>query len=314
MDYKDYYQILGVPRSASEKEIKRAYRRLARQYHPDKNPDDKAAEERFKEINEAHEVLADADKRGKYDRLGAQWRQWQHMGYDPRDFDFGQWRAGGAPRHGRAQYGNPDDLFGGSGTFSDFFQSIFGGGMGGQPRMRWQQTQPQNRRGQDYEQPVEITLEEAFQGTSRLLEGGGRRLEVKIPPGVKTGSKVRISGQGGAGPGRGPAGDILLRVQVLPHQVFEREKDDVHCEVPVELYTALLGGEVRVPTLTGTVRLKIPAETQNGRSFRLRGQGMPHLRDPDHRGDLFARVKLALPQQLSEQEKELIRELAKLRE
>jgi curved DNA-binding protein len=311
MEYKDYYQILGLPRSASEKEIKRAYRRLARQYHPDKNPDDKAAEERFKEVNEAHEVLADADKRRKYDQLGAQWQQWQRMGRDPRNFDFSQWFAGGPAATG-VDYGDLDGLFGGRGAFSDFFRSIFGEAEV-QPTMRWRQTQRRAQRGQDYEQPVQITLDEAYHGASRLLEVDGKRLEVRIPPGVKTGSMVRVAGHGGRSGKGGAPGDIYLKVQVLPHPVFEREGDDLHCEVTVDLYTALLGGEVRVPTLKGAVQLKIPPETQAGRSFRLRGQGMPCLRDWSQHGDLMARIKVLLPKGLTEQERELFAVLAKLR-
>lgn len=314
MEYKDYYKILGVPRSASEKEIKRAYRRLARQYHPDRNPGDKNAEERFKEINEAQEVLSDVDKRQKYDRLGAQWQQWQRMGRDPRDFDYSQWFAGGGSSRMHAEWGGDlDDLFGGTGGFSDFFRSIFGG-MGGQPTARRQYAQARVRRGQDYEQPVEITLEEAYHGTACVLDVGGSRLEVRVPQGVKTGSKVRVAGKGGAGMGGGQPGDILLKIKVLPHGTFVRKGNDLHCEVSVGLYTALLGGEERVPTMETPVRLKIPPETQTGRSFRLRGQGMPHLRDPKRRGDLFARVKVTLPQHLSEREKELFQELAGLRE
>jgi curved DNA-binding protein len=312
MEYKDYYKILGVSRDASEKEIKRAYRRLARQYHPDRNPGDKSAEERFKEVNEAHEVLANPDKRSKYDRLGAQWQQWQRMGRDPSDFDFGQWFSGGQGRT-HTEYADLEDLLGGAGPFSDFFQSIFGG-MGGQPRGRRGQPRPRTRRGQDYEQPVEITLEEAYHGTRRVLEVDDHRLEVKIPPGVKTGSKVRMAGKGGPGLGGGPPGDIFLKVKVLPHKVFERKGSRLSCRVPVGLYTALLGGEVVVPTLAGTVRLKIPPETQAGRSFRLRGKGMPDLRNPEQHGDLVAKVEVVLPVELSEREQELFRDLARLRE
>jgi curved DNA-binding protein len=314
MDYKDYYKILGVLRNASEKEIKRAYRRLARQYHPDRNPGDKKAEERFKEINEAQEVLTDPDRRAKYDRLGAQWHQWQRMGRDPREFDFSRWHvAGGSgPTHG-AWRGDLDDLFGGGGGFSDFFQSIFGG-MGGQPRGRGQRAQPQVGRGHDYEQPVEITLEEAYHGTHRVLEVDAGRFEVRIPQGVRTGSKVRAAGKGSPGVGGGPPGDILLKISVLPHQVFRRKGDDLHCEVAVGLYTALLGGEARVPTMKGSVRLTIPPETQAGRTFRLRGQGMPLLRSREQHGDLLVNVKVALPQRLTERERQLFQELARLRE
>jgi curved DNA-binding protein len=317
MEYKDYYKILGVDRNANEKEIKKAYRRLARKYHPDVNPDDKEAEERFKEINEAHEVLTDPEKRRKYDQLGASWQQWQHRGRDPGGFDWSQWSAG-APGGGRVhvQYGDLGDLFGdalGGGSFSDFFQAIFGG-VGRQGPQTWTGTrQARPRRGQDYEQPVEITLEETFSGTRRVLEKDRRRIEVKIPPGVKTGSRVRIAGEGAAGLGGGATGDLYLKVTVLPHEVFERQGDDLYCEVPVDLYTAILGGETNVPTLKGTVSLKIPSETQGGRTFRLKGQGMPQLRDSNKHGDLYAKVKVVLPESLSTKEKELFRELAQMR-
>jgi curved DNA-binding protein len=307
MDYKDYYKTLGVDRNAEAKEIKKAYRKLARQYHPDVNPGDKAAEERFKEINEAYEVLSDSDKRRKYDQLGSSWQQWQRTGRDPSGFDWSQWFSGAQPGGVRVEYrdlGDLGDLFG-SGGFSDFFQSIFGG-MGA--------TQARPRRGQDYTQPVEITLEEAFQGTTRMIQKDERRLEVKIPSGVRTGSKVRVAGEGAPGIAGGAGGDLYLDVTVLPHSVFEREGDDLRCEVPVNLYTAVLGGEINVPTLSGGVILKIPPETQSGRTFRLRGKGMPNLHNPKKHGDLYARLRIQVPQKLSQQEKELFRELASLRQ
>jgi len=314
MEYKDYYKILGVNRNASEEEIKRAYRKLARQYHPDVNPGDKAAEERFKEINEAYEVLSDPEKRRKYDQLGSSWRQWQHMGRDPRGFDWSQWFSPGWPGGGRVrvEYGDVGDLedfLSGMG-FSDFFQAIFGGM--GAPRTGWREVRP--RRGQDYTQPVEITLEEAFRGTTRVIQKDGRRLEVKIPPGVRTGSKVRVAGEGGPGIAGGASGDLYLEVRVLPHSIFERDGDDLRCEVPVSLYTAVLGGEVRVPTLSGDVMLKIPPETQGGRTFRLRGKGMPNLHNPKKHGDLYAKLRIQVPQKLSQREKELFRQLASLRQ
>ena len=312
MEYKDYYRILGVDRNATEKEIKQAYRRLARKYHPDVNPGDKEAEERFKEINEAYEVLSDPEKRRKYDQLGASWQQWQRMGGNPRDFDWSQWFSREWPG-GRVhvEYGDLGDLFG-EGIFSDFFRAIFGD-VGTRPRARWWEARPRYARGQDYEQPVEISLEEAFRGTKRVLEKDGRRLEVTIPPGVKTGSRVRIAGQGGPGIGGGRPGDLYLKVTVLPHPIFKRQGDDLHCEVPVDLYTAVLGGEVRVPTLEGDVMLKIPPGTQGGQTFRLRGKGMPNLRNPRQRGDLYVKVRLQVPQDLSQRERELFRELAKRR-
>lgn len=315
MEYKDYYEILGVDRNASQKDIKKAYRRLARKYHPDVNPGDKEAEEHFKEINEAQEVLTDSEKRRKYDQLGASWQQWQRTGRDPSGFDWSQWFAG-APGGGRVhvQYGDASDLFGDmfGGGFSDFFEAIFGG-MGRQGPQAWAGTrQAGPRRGQDYEQPVEISLEEASSGTRRVLEKDGRRIEVKIPAGVKTGSKVRIAGEGAPGIGGGATGDLYLKVTVLPHKVFERKGDDLYCEVPVDLYTAILGGETNVPTLKGTVSLKIPPETQGGRTFRLKGQGMPLLRDSNKRGDLYAKVKVVLPESLSAREKALFKELAQM--
>ncbi|NLS78216.1 MAG: DnaJ domain-containing protein [Chloroflexi bacterium] len=319
MDYKDYYKILGVDRNAPEKDIKKAYRSLARKYHPDVNPGDKAAEERFKEINEAYEVLADSAKRKKYDEFGSSWQQYQRAGGDPGGFDWSQWAGRAQPGGQRVhtEYVDINDILGGlggrgrgNGGFSDFFEALFGGaaGRGG----NWQ-AQAQPARGQDFEQVVEITLEEAMRGTTRLLQADGRRLEVKIPAGVDTGSRIRMAGEGAEGMGRGPKGDLYLRVQVQPHPRFQREGDDLRTSVPVDLYTAVLGGEVRVPTLTGNIMLKVPPETQNGRVFRLKGQGMPRLKSPDERGDLLATVEVTLPSNLSGKEKELFQDLAQLR-
>jgi curved DNA-binding protein len=308
MEYKDYYKIMGVDKTASQSEIKKTYRRLARKFHPDVNPGDKSAEARFKEINEAYEVLSDTDKRKKYDELGTSWQQWQRTGSDPRGFDWSQWSAGGQPGSGggHVEYGNLEDLFGGG--FSDFFQTVFGG-MGGAQYAR----QSRTRRGQDFEHPVEITLEEAYAGTKRLLQTGNRRIEVSIPVGVDSGSRVRIAGEGAAGQGKGPKGDLFLRMAVLPHATFERKGDDLYCQVPIDLYTAILGGEATVPTLKGRVMLTIPPETQSGKRFRLKGLGMPSLRNPKVTGDLYAEVKIVLPQRLNAQEKELFTQLASLR-
>lgn len=310
MEYKDYYKILGVERTADEKEIKKAYRRLARQFHPDMKPGDKAAEARFKEINEANEVLSDPEKRRKYDELGQNYRRWQQTG-QPGGFDWSQY-AGGWPGGTRVEYGDVqdlNDLFGGAG-FSDFFQTIFGGmAAQGQGAARAGRAQA---RARDIEQEVEITLEEAFHGTQRIMELDGNRLEVKIPAGVKTGSKVRVAGEG-LPAGRGNVrGDIYLVIKVLPHPTFERRGDDLHCEAPVDMFTALLGGETRVPTLTGPVALRVPPGTQAGRTFRLAGQGMPKLRS-DQRGDLYAKARITLPDKLSEREQQLVREWAGLR-
>lgn len=323
MEYKDYYKILGVDRNSSEQEIKRAYRRLAREFHPDVNPDNQNAEEKFKEINEAYEVLGDSEKRRKYDQLGANWQQWQQMGRDPGQFDWTQWFASapGGQRGGpRVEWsGDLGDLFGGGGaeTFSDFFRSMFGaaGGMGRTQTTDdiFGRTGQRAARGQDMETSTEITLEEAFQGATRVLRQGDRRIRVKIPPGARTGSKVRIAGKGQAGYGNGPAGDLYLNITVKPHAIFEREGDDLYCDIDVDLFTAVLGGQIRVPTLNGDVSLKIPAGTHGGRTFRLRGKGMPNPHNPHQYGDLFVTLRVQIPQNLSAKERELFEELSRLR-
>ena len=325
MATKDYYAILGVSRSATEKEIKQVYRRLARKYHPDVNPGDKTAESKFKEINEAHEVLSDAEKRKKYDRFGDQWQNAEQFAKAGQGFqsDFGK---GGA--YTTFDFGDLGDL---GDIFSGAFQG-FGTGSG---------TARRTARPRSIEHPVDVTLEEAYQGTKRVIQlqaeescttcggsgrvgrarcstcgGSGRllkpkRLEVKIPAGVGDGSKVRIAGQGSQGYG-GSKGDLYLVVRVLPHQFFERKRDDLHTEVAIPLVTAMLGGEVAVPTLKGKVALKVPPETQNGKVFRLAEQGMPHLNDSS-RGDLFAKVKVLLPTRLTPQERQLFEQLRNYR-
>lgn len=323
MEYKDYYRILGVNKSASSDEIRRAYRKLARKYHPDVNPNDPEAEARFKEINEAYEVLRDPEKRSKYDRLGANWQRYQQSGGEPGGFDWSQWFAGGgAPGGGQrvyTEYGDLDDLFG-QGGFSEFFQSIFGGrgarstDFGGRgTRSTGFGQQARSLRGRDLEHTVEVSLEEAYHGTTRILQVGDRRLEVKIPRGVTTGSRVRVAGEGEPGQGGGRPGDLYLNIQVQPHPRYRREGDDLYMTLPVDLYTMILGGEVVVPTLKGQVSLRIPAGTRTGQSFRLRGQGMPLLRKPDQFGDLYVEVQPILPTSLSEREKELFGELAAMR-
>jgi curved DNA-binding protein len=317
MEYKDYYQSLGVSRDADEKEIKRAFRRLAREHHPDVNPGDAEAEERFKEINEAYEVLSDPEKRNKYDRLGADWQRWQQAGGRPGGFDWGRWTtaapgAGGQRVH--VHYGSPEDLsdlFGGGGSFSDFFSQIFGGmGSGAAPGGFGSRARP--RRGQDYEQEVEISLREVYQGTSRVIQKEGRRIEVNIPPGARSGTRVRAAGEGGPGMAGGEAGDLYLRVKVRPDPQFKRQGDDLHVTAPVELTTAILGGKAQVPTLNGSVMLTVPAGTQNGRVFRLRGKGLPRLRQPDQYGDLYAKIDVQLPTELTPRQRELFEELRRI--
>ena len=325
MEYEDYYATLGVPRTASEKDIRSAYRKLARQYHPDVNPGDKAAEERFKQVNEAYEVLSDPEKRKKYDELGGRWReyeQWQRAqqgsGGQEQPFDFRGF-SGYEPGGVRYEYrgvGEEDlsDLFGDASPFSDFFETFFGGSSASRGTGR---ATPRARRGSDIEQAVEISLSDAFRGTTLTLtvqnpDGQPRRLEVKIPPGVDNGSRVRVAGQGQPGQGNAAAGDIYLVITVRPDPRFERRGDDLITTVRAPLTTMMLGGEVRVPTPDGrTLALTIPELSQDGREFRLRGQGMPNLGQPDRRGDLRANVHAQLPERLTQRQRELIEQFAR---
>ena len=329
MDFKDYYETLGVSSDSDDKTIRQAFRQLARKVHPDVNPGNKDAEEKFKLINEAYQVLGDKEKRKKYDELRAQYQQWQQSGAGQQDFDWQNWSATRAgtgttsPRAGTGttsqpgngvhfQYASPEDLedlFGSASPYSDFFTNIFG-----QARRSGRGTgrsaSPGPGRGRDVEYEVDLTLEEAFHGTDRLLEMEGRRFEAGIPAGVRTGSRVRLAGKGEPGQNGGPAGDLYLIVQILPNETFERAGDDLHMEVPVDFFTAIAGGEIRVPSLERPLILTIPPRTNGGRSFRLRGKGMPHLGDPQKRGDLYAMVRLVLPDPLSDQEVNTIRTLA----
>lgn len=290
MEYKDYYTILGVSKNANTDEIKQAYRKLAREHHPDVNPDNPQAEERFKEINEAYEVLKDKDKRAKYDRLGSSWQNYQQSGMGG-GFDWGSW-------------GNPNVQ--GETGFSEFFEAIFGA--------EFARRASASRRGQDYTHEVEISLYEAYHGGTRIVRTStDRRLEVKIPQGAKTGTKVRIKGEGAPGLNGGQNGDLYLQLKVSRHPHFERDGDDLRMTVSVGLYTAMLGGEVEIETLKGTLKLKIPPETQNNKTFRLKKQGMPRLGSPSEYGDLLVSVKVRLPRHLTEEEQALFEELRNLR-
>ena len=335
MPGKDYYQILGVNRNATSKEIKQAYRRLARQHHPDVNPGNKAAEAKFKEINEAYEVLSDTEKRKKYDQFGENWQHAEQFTKAGRQ----QGAPWGFARGAEAPIFDFADFTFEGGDLGGIFDSLFRSPGGRQTIFR---TARRPRRGEDIDHPIQVTLEEAYHGASRLIQiqaeapcqlctgtgfiqnkpcsacgGSGRmvsprRLEVKIPPGVKDGSRIRIAGEGKAGYGGGPKGDLYLVVSVKPHKLFERKDSDLYVDVPVPLTTAVLGGEVDVPTLKGKLALKVPPETQNGRVFRLGGQGMPGLAGST-KGNLFAKVKVVLPTNLSQPEKEIFKQLKEIR-
>lgn len=355
VQFKDYYKTLGVSRSATPVEIKSAYRALAKQFHPDKNPGDASAEERFKEINEANEVLTDPSRRKLYDRYGDDWRQYRDAGFtgaEPRGRtarppsgadDFGEWfaRQGAGQSDFDAGTFRTDGRTSGNGGFSDFFQTIFGA----TGRVPTREPEPRRQRGADLEVAVSISFDEAVRGSTRTFDlqsseicptcgGRGlvrenpcptcdttgrvsqvRKIEVTIPAGVNTGSKVRIRGQGNPGAGGASAGDILIKVTVLPDSRFERTGDDLRADVDVPLYTAALGGEVVVETPTGRIALNIPPETQSGKVFRVRGKGMPRARSvgANGTGDFFARVRIVLPSPLTDAERTRFAELQKLR-
>lgn len=300
---KDLYQVLGVPRAASDKEIRSAYRKLARQYHPDVNPNDKAAETRFKEITAAYEVLGEPENRSKYDKYGDQWEHADQIEEMRRQQGGRSWSSSGP---GASTFHFESN---GDGDFGSIFENIFrrGGGAAG-PRP----SSP--RRGQDIDTPVEITLEEAFNGTTRLVNLGERRIEVKVPPGVKTGSRVRVAGEGAPGANGGSQGDLFLVITVRSHPRFERKGDDLYVDVDVPVYDAVLGGEVEVPTVDGRVLLRVKELTQNGTQVRLAGKGMPVLGKPGTRGDLYARIRVKVPTALTPEQRELFEQLRKTSE
>jgi len=290
MDYKDYYKILGVDRKATEDDIRKAYRKLAMQYHPDHNPDNKQSEERFKEINEAYQVLSDPKKRAHYDRLGSDYSNWQGRGA-PGDFNWDQY--GGFPAGTRV---NPDEM---QDIFSDFFRTVFG--------IRAEEVGSRHSQAQGYQQELEIRLDEAFKGTTRVLQSNGKQKQVRIPAGVRTGSKVRVAGAG-------PNGlDLYLIVDVKDDQRFERRGDDLHATATISVFTAILGGEAEVETLNGKVKLNIPAGTQPEQVFRLSGRGMPHVKNIDEKGDLYVHLKVQIPKYLSVKQRELLDEASRLK-
>ncbi|MCB0207955.1 MAG: DnaJ domain-containing protein [Anaerolineae bacterium] len=310
MEYKDYYKTLDVDKHAGSEELSRAYRKLARRYHPDVNPGDKVAEERYQEINEANTVLAHPDARAKYDRFAAKW-EFHHASEEADEvFDWKEWLFipgidGQEPELPAAL----DDLKSKSSHdgFSDFYYGLFEAVVTDQPEPETPQV------GEDITQQLEITLQEAFTGTKRILRVGNRKIEVRIPRGARSGTKVRVRGEGAEGAGGAPSGDLYLEIMVAPDPNFERIGDDIHLELPVNVYSAVLGGEAIVSTLKGKIKLRIPPETQSGKVFRIKGQGMPSLKNPEERGDLYAKVMITVPENLTEEEIELFEELADIR-
>lgn len=300
MDYKDYYNVLGINKKASQEEIKKAYRKLAVRYHPDKNAGDKTAEEKFKDISEAYEVLKDPEKRKQYDKLGVNWKQYQQAGYDQGPFrgnTQGRTYSGG---------GGGADFFDSSSGFSDFFESFFGRGSGrGQNPFA----------GMDYDFPpgdltgeIPITLEEAYHGTERMVDLGGEKIKVKVKPGAYEGLTLRAKGKGQKSP-TGKAGDLHLTVRVTPHPHYERKGNDLHMEAPIDLFTALLGGKQEIHTLSGKININLKEGTQNGKIVRLKGKGMPVYGKAGQSGDLYARLNVILPKDLTPEQKAAIENL-----
>jgi len=289
MDYKDYYQILGLNKSAGQEEIKKAYRKLAVKYHPDKNPDDASAEEKFKDIAEAYEVLKDPEKRKKYDELGANWKNYQQQG-EPEGFE-----------------GDLNEMFGKSG-FSSFFDMFFGGFNGASASRHWYR-EAQGMPGQDLQASITISLEEAYQGAESILHVNGQKIRLKFKPGIADGKTLRIRGKGAPGVAGGTPGDLYLKVQVAEHPDFVRKGQDLYTHVVVDLYTAMLGGTVEVATLQGRVKINIDKGTQNNKTVRLKGLGMPSGEDHQPKGDLYAQIQVQLPSTLSKEEEQLVRQL-----
>ena len=298
MDYKDYYKVLGVDKKASQDEIKKAYRKLAVQYHPDKNPGNKEAEEKFKLANEANEVLGNPEKRKKYDELGENWQQ----------YEKGAQQNGGNPfGAGGKQYyyeGDPNDAFGneGSADFSDFFEQFFAGRTAGKGRA-------QNQKGGDYETEMEITLEEAYLGTSRIIQVENEKLKIATKPGAYSDQLLRIKGKGAKGSTEAHRGDLFVRVKVKPHPQFTRKGDDLQETHTIDVYTAVLGGEIIVQTLSGQVKIKIAEGTQNGKTIRLKGKGMPVYEKPALFGDLYIQLQVHIPDKLNDKQKELFEQI-----
>jgi curved DNA-binding protein len=341
MEYKDYYKILGVSKDASKDEIKKQYRKLARQYHPDTNSGDTTAAQKFSEINEAHEVLSDPEKRKKYDALGSDWQRYQSTGSES-DFDwskytggFGGGRQSGGNRTYRYTSGDWGDVFGDEGGFSDFFKNIFGGfgsgfestfdfGGGGAEGTAGSrgadpfgyaagggQSTPQ---GRDLAAELNVSIEDAYSGCTRVIGLDGRNFRINLKPGFRDGQTIRLKGKGSPGPQGGKPGDLYITLRIEPHPHYRREGDDLHMDVEVSLFTALLGGELDVKSLGGTFKLKIPPETKNNTVFRLKGRGFPVYEGGGKRGDLLVKAEIEIPENLNQKEKELVKNWKQIRD
>jgi curved DNA-binding protein len=309
MEYKDYYKMLGVSKTATADEIKKAFRKLAVKYHPDKNPGNKQMEEKFKEINEANEVLSDPGKRKKYDELGTNWKQYERTGGSADGFNWAQHAQQQQGRRARGNEGNAHFEFEDAGGFSDFFEQFFGGSTAGSS---FGGGSTRSIKGQDLRLDIDITLEEAYSGTVRQFEVDGEKLQIRLKPGSYDGQQIRIKGKGGKGKGAGQRGDIYGFVHVQKHPHFRVDGGDLYCEIPVEFYTALLGGKATIRTLKGLIKVDIAKETENDKVLRLKKMGMPVYDEPEKFGDMYAKVNIIMPKNLSQKEIELFKQLAEL--
>jgi len=313
MEFKDYYSILGVQKNATIDEIKSAYRKLANQYHPDKNKGNKEAEEKFKEINEAYQVLSDPEKRKKYDLLGNNWYKHRNTGGTSDDFNWDEWfeQPRSSKRSNKDSFQTFREFFSQGGGLSEFFEKIFGGGFSGFSQSQGFTYSPE--RGQDVETTIEITLEEAFKGTSKFLTVGDKKVEVKIKPGIQDNQILKLSGLGAPGKHGGGNGDLFVKVKIKPHNKLERKGDDLFLDIWLDLYTMVLGGNAKINTFGGKVKFNIPPLSQNGKVLKLSNQGMPLYSDSSKRGDLYIKLLAKLPENLSSEEIELFRQLKSLR-
>lgn len=310
MEYKDYYKILGVDKNATKEDIKKAYRKLAMKFHPDKTKGDSSAEEKFKSINEANEVLSDPEKRKKYDELGSNWQNYQQSGGNSQGFDWNSYANQGS--NGYQYSGNFEDVFGNSG-YSDFFDMFFGGGFGNERKSRRGARSNVSNRGQDLQAVIEITLKEAYSGTSKLFSYNNQSIKLNIKPGISEGQVLKLAGKGGTGIRGGQAGDLLISIKILPDAIFERKGDDLYANLYVPLYDAVLGGKVEFQSLKGKVKIDVSKDCSNDKIFRLPKLGMPVYGKSAEYGDLYLTVKIVLPKNLTANERDLFLELKKLR-